>query len=501
MPQTPPLSERRLRSTLISKACDSCKARKIRCSGHPPPCQSCTTRGVPCRFGTRKIPFRKNVNRNLLLTTSKESPNIKLNDDSPAGQNLMPDADLKRDAVFHPLQNDLFIDRTLFGQSSIDVLNADERFSLKGIGLLNGTHSVTFFSDSRLEMLSAKLQNNKVNDLIWRMSSVINGRAKITTIYYEQVHPLFPHLDRDTFDSTAASPDLSTILVNDTAFSALYHSVLALGSLHDGGGSFEPGKGEAWELLSVALAKVPDLPKAKNSLVALQAITTVAVYCLGVPCISIEHRIMTEMARMAQDLAPSLCKGPCAKAFHRVFWVVYVMEKIMSFHYGRPSAIIDANIIVPMPYMPESHLGSLNWTHILAQQSRLLSRAMNTLFCPGVCHRGSQYFLMTIDQLLEDLEQWRASISEEFRPGHPSHFNLLRRPMHGTVRIWINYLYYSLKLILLRSRLQIDSSQSSRVDKTSHADQLIDVSRSVLEIVTYVDVEPSTPGWLVPNFL
>ncbi|RKL04522.1 hypothetical protein BFJ68_g11123 [Fusarium oxysporum] len=424
MPPTPPLSERRLRSTLTSKACDSCKARKIRCSGYPPPCQSCTIRGATCRFGTRKIPLRKNVNRDILITTGDASSSIKVKDVSPSGPNLA------------------------------------------GIGLLSGTHSVTFFSDSRLETLSAKLQNNKVNDLIRRMSSVINSRAKITTstspehlpelglssldyssaakyiaIYYEQVHPLFPHLDRETFDSTIASPNFSTILVNDTAFSALYHSVLALGSLHDGGGSFEPGKGKAWELLSVALAKVPDLPKAKNSLVALQAITTVAVYCLG--------------------------------------------------------AIIDANIIVHMPYIPESHLGALNWAHILAQQSRLLSRAMNTLFCPGLCHRGSQYFLVTIDQLLEDLEQWRASIAEEFRPGYPSQFNLLRRPMHGTVGIWINYLYYSLKLILLRSRLQIDSYQGNGLGKISHSDQLIEVSRSVLEIVTYVDVEPSTPLWII----
>ncbi|KAH7216959.1 uncharacterized protein BKA55DRAFT_697668 [Fusarium redolens] len=519
MPQTPPLSERRLRSTLTSKACDSCKARKIRCSGYPPPCQSCSIRGATCRFGTRKIPLRKNVNRNLLLITTEASPSIKVNEVSPAVQKL---PDLKQDIVYQPIQNDLFVDRILFGSSSTDVPNADERFSLKGIGLLSGTHSVTFFSDSRLETLSAKLQNNKVNDLIRRMSSVINNRAKVTsstspehlpelclpsldpayaskciTTYYEQVHPLFPHLDRETFDSTIASPNLSTILLNDPAFSALYHSVLALGSLHDGGGSFEPGKGKAWELLSVALARVPNLPRAKNSLVALQAITTVAVYCLGVPCISIEHKIMTEMARMAQDLAPVLCKGPGAKTFYRVFWVVYVIEKIMSFHFGRPSAIIDANIIVPMPYIPESHLGALNWTTILAQQARLLSRAMNTLFCPGVCHRGSQYFLMTIDQLLEDLEQWRASIADEFRPGYPSQFNLLRRPLHGTVGIWINYLYYSLKLILLRSRLQIDSCQGSELSKTSHSDPLIEVSRSVLEIVTYVDVEPSTPLWII----
>ncbi|KAI7772379.1 hypothetical protein LZL87_007740 [Fusarium oxysporum] len=512
MPQTPPLSERRLRSTLTSKACDSCKARKIRCSGYPPPCQSCTIRGATCRFGTRKIPLRKNVNRDLLITTGNESSSIKVKDVSPSGQNLTCAAFLKATFKTNFSTGDRpseYIFRALPARRS----------RLPSTG---GTHSVTFFSDSRLETLSAKLQNSKVNDLIRRMSSVINSRAKVTTstspehlpelglpsldyssatkyiaIYYEQVHPLFPHLDRETFDSTIANPNFRTILTNDIGFSALYHAVIALGSLHDGGGSFEPGKGKAWELLSVALAHVPNLSRAKNSLVALQAITTVAVYCLGVPCISIEHKIMTEMARMAQDLAPSLCKSPYAKAFYRVFWVVYVVEKTMSFHFGRPSAIIDVNIIVPMPYIPDSHLGALNWTHIFAQQSRLLSRAMNTLFCPGVCHRGSQYFLMTIDQLLEDLEQWRASITEEFRPGYSSQFNLVRRPMHGTVGIWINYLYYSLKLILLRSRLQIDSYQGSGLSKASHSDQLIEVSRSVLEIVTYVDVEPSTPLWII----
>ena len=162
--------------------------------------------------------------------------------------------------------------------------------------LIGGTSRVTFFSDSRLETLSAKLQNNKVNDLIRRISSIINNTVKPTSstssvyapeqspplvdratatkyiisrsianryyiviklltlhlVYYEQVHPLFPHLDRESFDSTVTSGNLSTILNNDPAFSALYHSVLALGCLHDGGGSFEPGKGKAWELFSMA---------------------------------------------------------------------------------------------------------------------------------------------------------------------------------------------------------------------------------------------------------
>lgn len=52
------------------------------------------------------------------------------------------------------------------------------------------------------------------------------------------------------------------------------------------------------------------------------------------------------MARMAQDLAPSLCKGPSAKSFYRVFWVVYVIEKIMSFHFGRPSVGYSMTLLV-----------------------------------------------------------------------------------------------------------------------------------------------------------
>ncbi|KAF5717136.1 hypothetical protein FMUND_5954 [Fusarium mundagurra] len=349
MPLTPPLSERQLQSTLTSKACNSCKARKIRFFGW------CMTRVW-------------NEVMRLIVQVTLRRVTVVPSEAYP---------DLKQDVAVHPVPNDLFIDRILFGSSSTDVPNADERFSLKGIGLLNGTHSVTFFSDNRLKMLSAKVQNSKYT--MNRSTSLPSPRQGDFRLNRRKPWPQHNPPERQRF-----------------------LSVLALGSLHDGGGSFEPGKGKAWKLLSIALAKLPDLPKAKNSLVALQAITTVAVYCLG--------------------------------------------------------AIIDANIIVPMPYILESHLGALNLTRILAQQSRLLLRVMNTLFCPSVCHRGSQYFPMTIEQLLEDLEQWRASIAEEFRPDYPSQFNLLRRPVHGTVGIWINYLYYSLKLILLRSRLQIDSS-------------------------------------------
>jgi hypothetical protein len=66
--------------------------------------------------------------------------------------------------------------------------------------LTGGTYSVTFFSDSRLEMLSVKLQNSKVDDLIQRISSIINNKVKPTsstsTVHLLERYP--PPLDHAT---------------------------------------------------------------------------------------------------------------------------------------------------------------------------------------------------------------------------------------------------------------------------------------------------------------
>lgn len=116
--------------------------------------------------------------------------------------------------------------------------------------------------------------------------------------------------------------------------------MLALGCLHDGGGSFEREKGQAWELFSVSHSLIPELLKSKNPLVALQAITTTAIYSLGISCLAIEQNVMTQAARMAQDLAPTFAKGNSAKSFRRIFWVLYSLEKMSSFHFGRSSVSI-----------------------------------------------------------------------------------------------------------------------------------------------------------------
>lgn len=89
------------------------------------------------------------------------------------------------------------------------------------------------------------------------------------------------------------------------------------------------------------------------------------------------------------------------------------------------------------------------------------------------------------------------SIPDDLRPGPSYQCHLLRRPIKGSIAIWVGYLYYSFKLILLRSKLQIHGDGDNDSRKGLYREQLIVISRSILEITTYINVEPYAPLWLV----
>jgi hypothetical protein len=140
----------------------------------------------------------------------------------------------------------------------------------------------------------------------------------------------------------------------------------------------------------VALAQLPSLQRSANSLVALQAMTTAAVYALGIPCLSIEERILTETARMAQDLAPILSKGPSAKVFYRIFWVIYAIEKTSSFHFGRCSVSRLVLFSEIYTHCPRPSMTPTSWYLCLMYQSPTLELSTGFSLFPvtAVCYRG-----------------------------------------------------------------------------------------------------------------
>ncbi|KAH0439637.1 fungal specific transcription factor domain-containing protein [Colletotrichum camelliae] len=437
----------------IHKSCDACKARKVRCPSSPAP---------------------------------KSPP--------------------------HRIQ-ELYVDRALTRARrppTANSKNAEDLVFVPRNGIFGGRNSLTFFSDSRLLSLSTRLRNNKVNELVGRISTIVNGRLRradatantrrmpqpesvtdstktslYIRMYFERVHPVFPFLDKGLFEATVNGPNFLTLLERSKPWSCLYHTILALGSQYADGGTFEAGKGESWRLFSVALGGFSDLLLLPDSLTILQALTAMSVYGLGICGLAVEPVIMSEAARRAQIMSTNNFTGTAAVAYQKAFWILYTIEKITSFHFGRSSSFVDSDIFCPIPLVPEATVGDFNWFLHFIRFGRLLSRAYTSLFSVGVSGNSNSYYLDVISQLGDELEEWRSSLPDNgFKPD-------------GLV---LHYLYSSLLLTLSRTTLvYLPSTEDASVlaRKNSNMKAILGASRSILELTTMIEVEPYTVTWVI----
>ncbi|KAF9878452.1 hypothetical protein CkaCkLH20_03944 [Colletotrichum karsti] len=317
-------------------------------------------------------------------------------------------------------------------------------------------------------------------------------------VYFERVHPRFPFLDRAAFEATAASQDQPQMVPRSKSWQSLYHTVLAMGSQYDGGGSFEPGQGESWELFSVALANFTDLMLLPDSLTTLQALTAMTVYSLGMAGIGLDHIIMAEAVRRAQNLAEARFNNYATLAYRKTFWVLYGLEKITSFHHGRSSGFVDCDISCPIPYTPESNFGDFNWFVAFIRHSRLLSRAYTSLFSVGVSDNPDEYFLDIINQLTEELEDWRASIPDNgFKPGGAIKPTAVTSSSQAQAVAVVMHFFYNSFLQTI-SRMALRHLPSSNMPRREAVLATVErTSRSLLELTSLIDVAPYTPMWML----
>ncbi|KAI1475620.1 hypothetical protein F4774DRAFT_396177 [Daldinia eschscholtzii] len=463
------------------------------------------------------MPQRRNVNSVLTCTSSpKAQP---MNVTPVAGNNRRP-------------LPELYVDRILATARTDGAVGNEKPFAVKGIGLVIGNASLTFFSDNRLSYLSSRLQNDKVNRLVQRISSVIASRlqhhASVATsgsmsnvresqkdaiaipdtaeadahikLYFERIHPMYPFLDRKEFEAMVHAPYFADRLVQSKALYALYNAIVALGCQAGSGGKFEPGKGRAWQYMARALAAIPDLFTLPDSLDVLQAMTALTIYSLGISCIAIEHFILSEAARRAQNLGRANLRGKARVAYHRAFWLLYTIEKIINFHFGRNSIFVDNDIVIPIPPVPDGIMGELDWFLTTARYARLLSKAMTSLFSISGTENPKTYYLSVIDQCETELEEWRMSIPANFRPSEPYQTHTLQNALHRTAALAVHLLYNSFKLSLCRATLYLAANTSHVVSQARQAEStrsMMETSRSVLELTTFIDVEPVTPLWIL----
>jgi hypothetical protein len=310
--------------------------------------------------------------------------------------------------------------------------------------------------------------------------------------YFEHVDPIHPFLDRRQFESVALSPHLSEKLASDKSWSALFYTILALGSQYHDGGSYEPTKSGSWRFFGTALAIFPDLLISRTTLNTVQALTAMAIFASNLSCLQIEYAMVSEGAKKAQTLGYNRSTAPGDDERNRTFYVLYFLEKNMSFNIGRCSTIMDSDISSAIPTQPLSCSGvSFDWTRASIRISRLLSRIYASLFSVSVRGRPKAYYNTTIHNLKSELGVWAKAIPAELRPGQP-----IRRYTQTTqmidIGIRLHYLYHGTMLHLDRTALQLEDEPSARSDLVNG---IMGTARTVLELTRFIEIQPYTPIW------
>lgn len=103
---------------------------------------------------------------------------------------------------------------------------------------------------------------------------------------------------------------------------------------------------------------------------------------------------------------------------------------------------------------------------------------------------------VALDASNSDLEHWKMSIPEQFRPGSPSHqLNVLdSKTMALTLRL--HYNYYSAVIASTRLGLSIPERESTR-PIAELKEVLLGACSTVIGLTKYIDIAPYSPIWLV----
>ncbi|KAH8434126.1 fungal specific transcription factor domain-containing protein [Aspergillus melleus] len=320
--------------------------------------------------------------------------------------------------------------------------------------------------------------------------------------YFAHLHPVFPFVDRAEFEEKASVLDLSNPSASDAAFSALYHSILALGCQFHERHNFDPGQGEAWYLFQVSLGYIPDILAPRESLTGLQALVAMpqSIFANTTCCLQVDEMLLMEATRMALSLRYHRAVGNNEHRYNsacrRTFWVVYCMEKHMTFQNQRASMIPDCDIGCPVPETPEAIFGGFNWFFSTARFSRILSRAYTTLFSISAMTHSVQSSRSSLSKIEEQVENWRMTVPVEFRPGCPVDLHRLPSLSVKTVILRTHFAYYALVIALSRLKLYLNSREPAAQFQEARC-KLLNAARTVIEMTQYIEVASYTPLFIL----
>jgi hypothetical protein len=135
--------------------------------------------------------------------------------------------------------------------------------------------------------------------------------------------------------------------------------------------------------------------------------------------------------------------------------------------------------------------GGFDYFRAMCRFSRLLSKAQSALFTISATLISPSLLVPAIDDFELELEKWKQSIPEHFRPGSSLH-SVGLGILSAETKLKINFQYYSSVIALARLKLSVLPEESSH--KRQEAEQrLLHTSRAIIDLTRYIDLEAYTP--------
>ncbi|KAL7932560.1 fungal-specific transcription factor domain-containing protein [Trichoderma chlorosporum] len=511
MQTSPPSMDTEYKRKRVAKACQRCRSMKSKCDGQRPACGRCRGYGYTCSYRLQRPRLRGGTDGHTSHSISERLPDlcdaihqqerlldhvISLLPSGPERETLQ----LKSSSVKKQLDNAISstkaevlpnaeatesrskspsggVDRSpgyLGEVSDIRFVNVVKKF----LQVQDGTATMQedFESYDQGENL---VSSNKISCPTILLPTFEEARHNIDA-YFTTIHIAYPFIPKIPFiQHYKTLRDYETPQAqscNNNIERALSYTICAIGAYY----RTLPGKEESADslnekLYSYAMALAP-ASNMERSLAQVSLLLARCFYLLVLCRTESCWTILGQAVRVAQSIGLHIegedsghtkpSHSPEIEKRRRVWYSVYVLDRLLSLQLGRPPAIHDDDFNVPLPDRAcDSDIG---WTGEVVEKrtgndpssgdyflaviafSAIVGRVLRSLYCPRRSHFTSEDLLSTKD-LDRQLIEWKLALPRTLRFDLGHAFEQL--PVFKTQRNMLAVKFHHLRALIYRPYL------------------------------------------------
>jgi hypothetical protein len=202
-----------------------------------------------------------------------------------------------------------------------------------------------------------------------------------------------------------------------------------------------PEKNPGWRFYEVSKRLLSDVI-CSSSMTSVQVCVLQGIFLPSTTSRDAGYNLLGLALRMAVNMGMHRSFGVGSLHPHvrelrnRLWWSVYVAERLFSVEMGRPLSINDAEIDAPFPVdMPEWNVGAtpMNIAGLIAMVNlcRVFGRIVETVYCKPAAEKDTIIRPKVFRQLKRELEQCREDL--------PDHLRLGNAPSRSTAHLALTY--------------------------------------------------------------